>query len=72
MPYTMGMSNYTTRRLDLAIREADDAFWNTIAKHYPEVKTGDFGPGETLAWQTAMEVAVETWLSNNQRVTEEV
>lgn len=52
-------------RILRAIQEADLAYWDKIAKEFPEVKSGDFGPEETFRWNEEMEEAVLVWLSNN-------
>lgn len=56
-------------RLEQAIEDASNAFWAEIAKQYPEVKTGDFGPEETFAWDEACRRAVRTWLRWNLHVS---
>lgn len=53
------------QRLQEAVRKANDAFWAEIATAYPEITTGDFGPGETHDFNTAQEQAVKTWLLLN-------
>lgn len=45
--------------------EALDAFWEVIVKRYPQAKTGDLSPGETIALQLAAEDAVGEWVNNN-------
>lgn len=47
------------------LEHASLEFWATIADRFPEVKTGDFGPEESCAWEIAMEDAVGTWLMWN-------
>lgn len=56
-------------RLEAARQAASDAFWAEVALRYPEVKSGDFGPLETVAWDTACMDAIITWLRNNQPIT---
>lgn len=52
-------------RLEMAVEHAQQAFWRTIGEAYEEVKTGDFGPEETFAFDRACETAVSTWLRYN-------
>ena len=52
-------------RIMRAIQEADLAYWDKIAREFPEVKSGDFGPEETFRWHNEMEEAVLVWLANN-------
>ena len=48
-----------------ALERADQSFWAVIVQHYPQAKSGDFSPEQTMAWSNAMEAAVLGWLSNN-------
>lgn len=57
-------------RMFKAAELASDAFWAEIAKNFPEIKTGDFGPEESAAWSQAIARAVETWVTNNTPVKE--
>jgi len=45
--------------------QALDAFWQVIAKRYPEATTGDLSPWCTIGLQDAAEDAVNEWLDNN-------
>jgi hypothetical protein len=53
-------------RLEAAVNEAELAFWDVIAKAYPEIKTGDLDPGAAHRLTTAMTAAVEAWLDANE------
>jgi hypothetical protein len=53
------------KSIEQAVEKAQDAFWAEVARAFPEVTTGDFGPGETFAIQQAMEDAVSAWLAWN-------
>lgn len=44
---------------------AQDAFWESIAKSYPHIRTGDFPPDATYKFNLACERAVEVWLESN-------
>jgi hypothetical protein len=48
-------------------RDAFDAFWGVIAKHFPEVKTGDLSPETTIRLTIAAEDAVREWVRRNAR-----
>lgn len=52
-------------RIKKAVEEADLAFWAKIAQAFPEVKTGDFPPDATFAWNRARDEAVYWWLVYN-------
>ena len=56
------------KRIKKILPKAQDAFWAVIAKEFKEVKSGDFGPGELMAMEKAMETAVYRWLENNYEV----
>jgi len=49
-----------------AVAEAQDAFWAKIVELYPEIKTGDFPPDATFAFDTACEKALSIWLQGNR------
>jgi len=52
-------------RMKKAMQDADDAFWEVIAKAFPEAKTGDFDPSDQERWEQAMWNAMTTWVSWN-------
>lgn len=52
-------------RLDSAIDNAKEEFWQSITRSYPEIKSGDCMPGEEVALDTAMRKAVVDWLRFN-------
>lgn len=49
-------------RIDHAIIDAQDAFWAAMVKAFPEVKTGDFSPGDTMDFDEACKTAARAWL----------
>lgn len=51
--------------LERLSEEAQDAFWEVIAKRYPEAKTGDLSPLRTLAFDEAAKGAIEEWVRSN-------
>ncbi|MFG1872112.1 hypothetical protein [Micromonospora arborensis] len=53
------------KRLAEAVEAAGEAFWAEIAKHFPEVTSGDFGPDETITFERAQHAAVSLWLYYN-------
>ncbi len=53
------------QEIESLTREADDAFWAVIVRHFPEAKNGDLSPERTIALTQAAEEAVEEWIGNN-------
>lgn len=51
-----------------AIHDANQVFWNAIAKHFPETTTGDFSPHDTAEFEEAQIKAVKNWLASNQTI----
>jgi hypothetical protein len=49
-------------KLDKIIEKASDEFWKVIVKEFPEVKTGDYSPELTWAWNADCKNAVKWWL----------
>lgn len=47
------------------VREAQEAFWAAVVKHFPECKTGDSEPLEALRFSMACEKAIKQWLTWN-------
>lgn len=52
-------------RVSEVTQNASLAFWAEIAKQCPEIKSGDFPPGNTMNWDEACETAFMVWYSNN-------
>lgn len=52
-------------RIRAAVEKAGEAFFDSVAASFPEAESGDFGPGETVAIENAMNAAVVTWLAWN-------
>lgn len=52
-------------RIRAVIEQADEAFWRTIGRGFPEVTAGDFGPDDVVAWESARNWAVSSWLQYN-------
>lgn len=45
--------------------EALDAFWTTVAGHFPSATSGDLSIDRTLALQRVAELAIDEWIHNN-------
>lgn len=54
------------KRVEEAVEKAGDAFWNVIAKEFPEIKTGDFAPDAHMTLEYALKKAVNTWYDSNR------
>ena len=52
-------------RMRKALVEADLAFWEAIAKAYPEVTTGDLCFSTVLPFSAAQVKAVKAWILTN-------
>jgi hypothetical protein len=64
-PMEEGISHEIEGRAISAATDAQDVFWASIVKSFPEVITGDFDPGATCAFDAAIKDAVTTWLGWN-------
>lgn len=60
-----GLYGKSEEELGIIIQEAQDAFFGVVAKHWPEVKTGDFPPDAQLTFDNACRGAIEIWLESN-------
>lgn len=65
-------SDELRNRIRKAVEEADLAFWDKIAKAFPEVTSGDFPPDATFAWDRARDEAVYVWLLLNHPKSEQI
>ncbi len=54
------------QRVEDVLEQAGEAFWGAVAKGFPEVTSGDFGPDETLTIEQAMRKAMLLWLYYNR------
>jgi hypothetical protein len=52
-------------RMKNVAEEAQFAFWAKVVELYPEVKSGDFPPIDTLIFDKSCEEALNTWLRWN-------
>jgi hypothetical protein len=55
------------RSFDDVAREALGAFWMEVARHYPEIRWGDFDPLDAATFQRQAETAVALWYATNDR-----
>jgi hypothetical protein len=68
LPEDIKMTNTKSdlgERIAMALDHAETAFWNVIAKAFPEAKEGDLDPMMTNMLQETMNKAVEMWCQNN-------
>jgi hypothetical protein len=59
------INDIPAERIRAVIELADEAFWRTIGRGFPEVTAGDFGPDDVVAWESARNWAVCSWLQYN-------
>ncbi len=59
-------------RLAQAADAAREAMWATFAAQYPEVTTGDLGPGADAAFVTESDKLLAGWLDDNWPATRTV
>ena len=52
-------------RIQLASAKAQEAFWDVIAKEFPEAKSGDFSPADSVAFDSACVQAATAWVEGN-------
>ena len=58
-------------RVDIAVNEGAERFWQAVAETFPEVTSGDFTPADTARLETALREAVEQWLFYNSNARDE-
>ncbi len=51
------MAAITEERIKSSVRKAEDAFWVTIAKEFPEATSGDLDPNTVISLSQMMERA---------------
>lgn len=54
-----------SERLKEAVTEAGDEFWATIAKRFPEAKSGDLDPTVVSSLRAIMNMAARWWVETN-------
>lgn len=55
----------TQEQFDDAIEKATDAFWESIIKSFPQIKTGDLSFNAVISLDEEMRMAVEEWIHTN-------
>ncbi len=53
------------KRLNDIVEKAQLAFWDEVARYFPDDSSGDFPPDATFALDHAMETAVALWIDLN-------
>lgn len=54
------------KRIAKAVKAAQENFWGEFAEHFPEIKTGDFYPDDSAAFDWACTKATTAWLKYNK------
>lgn len=52
-------------RIKVTLQSASDNFWATVAKNFPEAKSGDFPPDMDYKLSQIMEQSIRVWLDCN-------
>jgi hypothetical protein len=60
----------SSTKFDIVIELARDAFFDVLAKEYPEIKTGDIEPMEWMHFLSASDRVARHWIKNNSSLTE--
>lgn len=53
------------QRINRAAEEGEDAFWEAVAKNFPETKSGDLDPWECMMFSRKLEEIITMWLQAN-------
>ena len=51
--------------VEAAVEAAEAAFWEAVVIAYPEARTGDFPPQDTVFLRATLTNAVRTWVELN-------
>lgn len=62
---TEEQNNIRCERLAKANEDAQYAFWEEFAKHYPESKSGDLDPLYVEEFDRACQIVTAEWVDNN-------
>lgn len=65
------MTTQENKRLEDAVFDATEAFWEVIAAYYEEITTGDLDPITTQILNQTLTEVVKTWLAGNTPQTKE-
>lgn len=57
--------NLTDNDVERVVDKASAAFWKVVAQSFPEIKSGDFDPGETIKMEDQMVQWVKKWYEWN-------
>lgn len=59
----------TKERVEGIVQRAEEAFWASVARDCPEIKTGDFDPLDTVMMKELMHKWIARWyyLNKGQR-----
>ena len=58
-------------RIQEASRQANDAFWETLADHFPEINSGDYPPEESEMFDLQCLEVARLWVRLNEEEEEE-
>ncbi|MGP1715656.1 MAG: hypothetical protein ACTS9Y_00625 [Methylophilus sp.] len=53
-------------KIEEVVEKASMSFWATVAKNFPELKSGDLGIDTTFQLKIMMERAVAEWVEGNR------
>lgn len=59
------MISVSDARIKAALQRGEDAFWESVAKEFPEATSGDLDPTLTVALTQTMERAIRAWVEYN-------
>jgi len=54
-----------SQKISTASSKAQDAFWEVVAREFPEAKRGDFNPEQMTEFNEACEQAIYDWIREN-------
>ena len=52
-------------RIEKTASAAEDAFWETVASRFPEIKTGDLCPMTSMQFSDKCEKVIRAWIEAN-------
>ncbi|KKK50408.1 hypothetical protein LCGC14_3125340, partial [marine sediment metagenome] len=55
-------------KINRAVINGQDAFWEAVKKEFPEIKTGDFAPDAEYDFGVSCNLAVIRWVGANSNV----
>jgi hypothetical protein len=56
------------RDLEALVERATDAFWEVVARHYPDAESGDLSPERTIVFHSLSGEVIREWIRNNVAV----